>query len=344
MNIKNKIYITGANGWLGRNLLEYLAKVDPEIHCIVLLEPGDDKSFLMGDTIIKDLHITIEWGNITDEHSCSRFLSNSEGSTVIHLAGVIHPNKYRDFQSVNFLGTKNISDLCLKNNVKKLIYLSSNSPYGTNKKGKLFDQHSSYKPYLGYGKSKMEAEKYVTQLRKEGLKSNILKAPWFYGPHQPLRQTTFFNMIKKGLFPLIGNGKNLRSMTYTKNLAHAIYLCYINKKVDNLDFWIADEKAYSFRYILETIREIMIQEYKINVPKNKLRLPHFFGEIAYFFDLLIQKIGLYNQEIHVMGEVNKTIACDIEYTKKKLGYYPMYNIKSGMKESLDWLVKNGFKL
>tara|TARA_B100001123_G_C15179483_1_gene974777 strand:- start:108 stop:1136 length:1029 start_codon:yes stop_codon:yes gene_type:complete len=342
MNIKNSIYITGANGWLGRNLLEYIAKIDSNMNCHLLLEPKDDKSFIISK--LKDLNITIYFGDISEKKDCKKFLYQSEGSTVIHLAGVIHPSKYGDFNKVNFLGTKNIADLCLKNNVEKLIYLSSNSPYGINKKGELFDEYSPYKPYLGYGKSKMEAEKYIAQLRKDGLKSNILKAPWFYGPHQPLRQTTFFNMIQKGLFPLIGNGTNLRSMTYTKNLAHAIYLCSTNKEVDNLDFWIADEKPYSFRYILETIREIMIEEYKINVPKNKLRLPHFFGEIAYFVDLLIQKIGLYNQEIHVLGEVNKNIACDIGYTKKKLGYNPKYNLKSGMKESLDWLIKNGFKL
>ena len=51
--------------------------------------------------------------------------------------------------------------------------------------------------------------------------------------------------------------------------------------------------------------------------------------MAEFFDALIQRVGLYQQKIHVLSEMNKTIACDISKAQKELGYDPQIALKEG---------------
>ena len=56
-------------------------------------------------------------------------------------------------------------------------------------------------PYLGYGRSKKDAEIAVLNAVGKGLNAVMVRPPWFYGPHQPARQTTFFTMVKNGEVP-----------------------------------------------------------------------------------------------------------------------------------------------
>ena len=55
-----------------------------------------------------------------------------------------------------------------------------------------------------------------------GLDAVIVRPPWFYGPYQPARQTTFFRMVRTGRFPVIGDGGQRRSMVYVDNLVDGV--------------------------------------------------------------------------------------------------------------------------
>jgi nucleoside-diphosphate-sugar epimerase len=86
----------------------------------------------------------------------------------------------------------------------------------------------------------------------------------------------------------------------------------------------------------------MREEFNLKVTPRKLRLPYFAGEVATWIDAAIQKSGWYHQKIHVLSEMNKTIACTIEKAKKILGYQPGIELKEGMRKSIDWCLKMGY--
>ena len=92
--------------------------------------------------------------------------------------------------------------------------VSSNSAIGCNPHpDHVFDENSPYDPYMGYGRSKAEMERIVQEVQAGGdIECVIIRAPWFYGPHQPPRQTQFFKMIREGGFPILGDGSQKRSM------------------------------------------------------------------------------------------------------------------------------------
>lgn len=344
-----KTLVTGANGWLGTGLVKSLVNgiegveslKDPrnrEIKCLIL--PGSDSSKL--EKISKDIEI-IE-GDIRNKDSLKEFFSGSEDGTLFHCAGIIHPSKgIKEFYEVNFKGTENLLQLAEESKIKRAIVVSSNSPFGTNKTTKeLFNESSPYNPYMGYGKSKMEMEKVIKSFQEKGnLETVIIRAPWFYGPNQPPRQSLFFQMVKNGKAPIVGSGNNLRSMTYIENLCQGLMLAEITESANGQAYWIADEKPYTTNEIVDTIEKVLEKDFNMSVAHKRMKLPGIASEVAFVIDGTLQSCGLYHQKIHVLSEMNKNIACTIQKAKSELSYKPLFSLEEGMKKSIDWCLKNG---
>lgn len=344
----NLILVTGANGWLGKNLIDAIVNSNPdcgitlvnnkiEIRCLV--KPGEDTSFLNNFS----QYIQIYNGDITDYKSMSKFFEDSEGATLFHTAGVIHPKNINDFFEINVKGVKNLLDLSVEERVNKFIAVSSNSPFGVNKSNdEYFDEKSTFNPYMNYGKSKMMMEELVNFYFSKGkIKTVIIRPPWFYGPMQPDRQTLFFRMIKEGKVPIVGNGENLRSMAYTMNICQGLLLAASRDNALGNSYWIADETPYSMNEIISTIFNLLEQDFQYSCKKNYIKIPNFISDFAFFADLLIQKTNFYHQKIHVLSEMNKNIICSIAAAKKELGYKPKISLKEGMHNSIKNLLAQG---
>ena len=209
-----KFFITGAGGWLGKSLVKNI--LDGKYGC-GLVSPKDITAFCFPGEDIKflnDLGIKICQGDIRDIEAIKLFLKEAQGGTVIHLCGIIHPKlKTSDFFDINYLGTKHVLQIAKQNAVKKIVLMSSNSPIGCNKSNndeEAFDEKSAFNPYMKYGQSKFLLEKAAADfiLNHQNPKVTVVRAPWFYGPNQPARQTLFFQLIKEGKFPIIGDGNN----------------------------------------------------------------------------------------------------------------------------------------
>src|SRR5262249_61586702 len=114
------------------------------------------------------------------------------------------------------------------------------------------------RPSPTYGLSKLQSEWLVNDAHRAGrIESVILRPCWFYGPNQPLRQTTFFKMIKGGHPPIVGRGDNLRSMSYVDNTVQGLLLARDVQKAAGGTYWITDARPYSFIEILETVGKLL---------------------------------------------------------------------------------------
>jgi nucleoside-diphosphate-sugar epimerase len=348
----NLFLVTGASGWLGKRLARLMASdgIDhPDlrglcrgaaIRCLVLPgQPADElRSFGEGIEVME--------GDLRSIADCEAFCTGAEGATMIHSAGVIHPSRTREFYQVNVEGVKNLLSAAAAANVSRAVIVSSNSPIGCNSHpDQQFDEHSPYHPYMNYGRSKMMMEKVVHAVQRKGdLETAIVRPPWFYGPDQPPRQTLFFSMIRKGGAPIVGGGKNLRSMGYVDNLAQGILLAAIRPCAAGETYWIADERPYSMNEIVDTIERLLECEFKLPVAHKRMRLPGFASEVAQLSDFLLQSLGLYHQKIHVLSEMNKTIACSIAKARSDLGYDPRIALEEGMRRSIQWCVDRKIRL
>ena len=332
------IYITGANGWLGLNLVNSIISgktakwglEKDEIQALILT--GTSKEKLL--SISRDINI-IE-GDLTNKNDLTQFLSSSDKSFVFHTAGVIHPKRISEFFCVNRDGTKNLLEVASEASVSRVVVVSSNSPCGCNPDDEhLFDETSPYNPYMNYGKSKMEMEQLANDLYKDGLVDlTIIRAPWFYGPFQPARQKLFFEMIRTGKAPIVGGGENRRSMAYTENIVQGMVLAATKEIASGKTYWIADERPYTMNEIVNTIESLLVNEFGQECSYGRMKLPGFISTFSEKMDTAFQWLGLYHQKIHVLSEMNKHIACKIDLAKKELGYLSEYSLKNGMRESL----------
>jgi nucleoside-diphosphate-sugar epimerase len=317
--------VTGAPGWLGTQLTLTLARDGRAVRCLVL--KGQDTSALPDA-------VEIVSGDLRDPQACDTLCRSAKGATVFHCAGVIHPGwRTRDFWDVNVEGTRNLVHAAQRAGVRRLVAVSSNSPMGTNAPGEVFTEDSPYRPYMGYGKSKVQMERVVMGAELEWV---IIRPPWFYGVGQPPRQSLFFEMIRDGKGPLVGPGDNLRSMAYIDNIVQGLSLCETTPRAEGQTYWIADERPYRMREILDTVEALMRDEFGITCRGGRLRLPAVVGPFATACDALLQRVGLYQQKVHVLGELDKNIACSIDKARSELGYNPAIALEEGMRRSIAW--------
>ena len=200
--------VTGASGWLGTGLMGALS--DPESPWC---RGGEIRPFVrtrVEADALASLHGNVRpvVGDLRSDHDVGLLFAELHGDVdVIHTAGVIHPGSVDEFAEVNVGGTRRVLDAALTSGARRFVHISSNSPFGTNARPDDHFRHDEpYAPYYGYGRSKMEAELAVLDAVDRGLDAVIVRPPWFYGPHQPARQTTFFTMVKNGKFPILGDG------------------------------------------------------------------------------------------------------------------------------------------
>jgi nucleoside-diphosphate-sugar epimerase len=333
--------VTGAAGWLGQNLVRALAPSRERVRCLVRTD--DDASLLsvIGPSIEPIV------GDVRDPAAIDMLFDGVGPSTVFHAAGVIHPERsVRSLFDVNVGGTQLTLDRARRAGAVRFVHVSSNSPFGANDvPAGRFTEDSPYNPYMAYGQSKLEAEQLVMRSYEHGdLQTVIVRPPWFYGPFQPARQTQFLAAIRRGRFPLVGDGTQQRSMVFVGNLVLGLLLAETADKAPGNAYWIADARPYELREIFETIRAALAAEGLEVTERNPIRIPALVGSMAEAADKFVQGRGRYVQAVHVLGELKDTIACDISRARAELGYEPPTALLDGMRESIRWCLANGEQL
>lgn len=337
--------ITGAGGWLGTGLVAALEAGQWARPGRLRLFVHDSDATKFPEALIGSERLDVVVGDVTVAADVERLFDGVSGTVdVIHTAGVIHPTAMSQFDAVNHRGTENIACAALRHGVRRMVHVSSNSPFGTNpSRSDTFRNDEPYQPYLGYGTSKMDGELSILDAAERGLDVVMVRPPWFYGPHQPARQTTFFTLVRTGRFPVLGNGGQRRSMVFIDNLVQGIVRAELTPTEPGLGWWIADARPYTVREIVETVGRAMRDE-GFEVKPNRLRLPDVAGTVAERIDRTLQRSGRYNQQLHVLGEMNKTIAVDISAARRDLGYEPEVELYDGMRRSIRWCLDQGIEL
>lgn len=178
----NKIYIiTGANGFLGNNIIRKLEQEkSSEIRAFVL----------KGESIksLENLKCKIYYGDVTKKESLASVFENTEGKEVfvIHCAGIVYiKSKYNPLvYNVNVNGTKNIVDKVLNINAK-LVYISS--VHAIPECDGVITETVDFDPNKVeglYAKTKAEAAKYVMDaVKTKNLNACIIHPSGIIGPN-----------------------------------------------------------------------------------------------------------------------------------------------------------------
>ncbi|HUF32494.1 MAG TPA: NAD(P)-dependent oxidoreductase [Acidimicrobiales bacterium] len=335
-----EVVVTGASGWLGTNLVRALATDRARVRCLVHRPEEVALLEVVGPTV------EVVAGDLRDPDAVDRLFEGMGGATVFHCGSVIHPRSLvRELFDVNVGGTQLVLDRARRAGTGRFVHVSSNSPFGANDRPTdRFTEDSPFNPYLAYGQSKLEAEQLVQRSHDRGdVTTVILRPPWFYGPHQPARQSRFFAAVRRGRFPIIGDGTQQRSMVYVGNLVDGMQRAEVAAGAPGQAYWIADAEPYELNTIIDTVRTALMAE-GLAVSGRGVRVPRMVGEVAATIDRLLQERGRYVQAVHVLGELKDTIACDISRARAELCYEPSVALLEGMRTSIRWCIEHGHAL
>jgi nucleoside-diphosphate-sugar epimerase len=192
------ILVTGATGFIGSNLLFKLAK--DNIHNIVATYryksnkdkiaalfnskfPDGNKKFkriIWRKAELRDLPSLIQaFEGIKKVYHCAAFISFAFSDR-------------QKLHEINQKGTSYIVDLCLKNNIEKLVYVSSIASLGSEENENIIDENSSWDNNIDktpYAYSKYGAEMEVWRGSQEGLSVAIVNPGIVLGPGSPMEKT-----------------------------------------------------------------------------------------------------------------------------------------------------------
>ena len=154
-NNKN-ILIIGGTGTIGYFLIKRILKENP--NTIRIYSRDEHKQFLLKEELIDFNNIRFLIGDVRDKERLNRAMKNID--IVFNLAALKHvPScEYNPFEAVktNILGTQNVIECAMENNVKQMIYTSSDkavSPTNTMGATKLLAERLISSAYYARGHS-----------------------------------------------------------------------------------------------------------------------------------------------------------------------------------------------
>ena len=232
-NLK-KIFITGGAGFIGSHISEAFFDNFKKSKIIILdkLTYAGNKAFLK--SIIKSKRVKFIKNDILNTKKYSKYLKNCD--LAINVAAESHvDNSFLsplNFTETNTLGAHAFFLECIKNNVKKVLHISSDEIYGEKVRGTCYEDQL-VNPTNPYSASKAAAEVLINSYKYTYKKEIIIvRANNIYGIRQypeKLISTSIVNLINDKPIPIHGNGRNVRYYLSALDFAKAL-IVIINKK------------------------------------------------------------------------------------------------------------------
>ena len=236
-----KILITGVHGFVGCNLVNYLAGKN-ELYGLDIIAPqkeGVIKTYSWSD---------LEAGNII------------EVDAIIHLAGKAHDTKNQAAADVYFKVntdlTKKVFDYFLTHkSIKKFVFFSTAKAAADKVEGVLTEEVVP-SPVGPYGESKIAAERYLLS-KMEDARSKckdvyIFRPCMIHGPGNKGNLNLLYGVVKKGIPWPLGAFENRRTFTSIENICFAVN-GVLTKDVESGIYNMGDDEALSTNELIEEI-------------------------------------------------------------------------------------------
>ncbi len=318
---KKTVLITGGAGFIGSNFLKYMFDKYPDYRFIVL-----DKLTYAGS--LDNIPLAIQesdrfqfiHGSVADEKLVDRLLGLSQFA--IHFAAESHVTRSllddAVFFDTNVMGTRTLMAGLVKhmNTVERFVHISSSEVYGTAEYEPM-DENHLLKPRSPYAATKAAADRIVYAYSCSFDIPSVIFRPFNnYGPFQHLEKMIphfIVSAIEKKPLTIHGDGHQGRDWMYTTDLSIAIDLALHHpdfSKLKNQEINLGSGTSTSVIEIAQMILDAF------DLPQTYLE---FVKDRS--------------------GQVENQIAC-LDKAWELLGWAPTIGIEQGLRETVEWYVRN----
>ena len=229
----DKILVTGASGFIGKNLIKYLQY----------------KSF---NLLPFSRNFGMDYKNLD-----AKYIDEKSVEIIIHLAGKAHDLKNtsieQEYFTVNTGLTIDIFDAFLKSKAKTFIYFSSVKAVKDHYSDVLFED-TTPSPFTAYGISKFNAEKYLLSKINSTEKRIIIFRPcMIHGPGNKGNLNQLYNLVSKNIPWPLGSFNNYRSFCSIDNLCFIINEIICRQEISSGIYNMSDDDPISTKRLIELI-------------------------------------------------------------------------------------------
>jgi nucleoside-diphosphate-sugar epimerase len=236
-----KIFLTGASGFVGSHLIQYLEKQGHEI--IAPLRRTDHT--------YEHVNVCSQPVDLLDLGALKKVLLGVDA--VIHCAAMVGTWGFeKDFQDTNIRITNNLIEAAKSAGVKKFIHMSCASVVMDTPQS-LLDINESmplcHRSEFPYSKSKAQAEKIVLQAGSAAFKTIALRPAFLWGKGD-IVDRQIGRAARLGKFGWFNQGNYLYATCYIENLQEAVCKALQTERF-NEAYFITDGQASSYRSFME---------------------------------------------------------------------------------------------
>lgn len=290
------ILVTGGAGYIGSHVVYSLLESDIEKN-IIVIDNLSNSNVINLQNIEKFLNKKIIFINcdLKDKLKLNEVFKNYDFDFIFHFAGLKSvPESFMNTDSYyknNVIGTNNLLEAMLNNNVSKLIFSSSASVYGLDCKNPILEEHKTH-PGSPYAQNKLDVENNIAKLCKsENLDCISLRYfnPIGFNYSVPISEfsnlkstnivSNILNVItgRSNLFKINGDdyptidGTCIRDYIHIEDLvsAHLLSIPYLkNNKGFNI-FNIGTGIGYSVKQLLDTFEKIIGNKIPTKIVKRR---------------------------------------------------------------------------
>jgi UDP-glucose 4-epimerase len=305
------VFVTGANGSLGRELVK------------ALIDQGDEvRGLIRTKGMITQLPAgTIPFvGNLVGTHVLDEACDGA--SVVFHFAAIAREARAQpgELMRSNVDGTRNLLESCKKAKVKRIVFTSTINVYGR-KRTDVLKETSALAPTDKYGYSKMISEQ---DIAASGVPYTIFRIATVYGPRTKTQFFKIFRAVKEGNIMLIGDGQNHLSLIHSDDLTRAVLLAENDPASKNKIYNVSDGVSHTQESLVTLAAKL------IGAQKPTRHVNEFIVK------MLARQRNLESDELKFLTS-NRVV--DISRIRNDLGFEPKITIEEGAKELADRFIR-----
>jgi nucleoside-diphosphate-sugar epimerase len=302
--------ITGANGFIGRHVVERFAADGWSVREIVR---ADIASGRVGELV-------------------------SGADVVVHVAGATRAPSPAQLYDSNVELTRRMVRLSTESGVSRIIMISSQAAAGPSASpDERLTEDAPAAPIEAYGRSKLDAER-VVQNAGGRLEHIIIRPASVYGPGD----RDFLEMFRLARLRLAihpGNRQQLISIVHVHDLIDGIASAAVSAGA-NRTYFIANDGPVCwrdlFRLAAECAGRTIVAD--VNLPRPVVAAGAAVGDVL---ASLRGRAGLLTSEKATLAKPQYWV-CSNERAKRELGFTPRIPLEAGLRETYDWYVSQGW--
>jgi nucleoside-diphosphate-sugar epimerase len=314
------VLVTGANGFIGKNLIELLCSRNWKVVAALRREPG----------ALTRLSVQFEQLALSKEPERWQSALRSV-DCVVHLAGRAHQlgragEDADAFNEVNVLGASFVARQAAAAGVKRFIMLSSIKVNGEGGPSLVYRAEDVPKPADEYGRSKLAAEIAIREIcTRGGVEYVVLRPPLVYGPGVGANFRRLMRLVDLGIPLPFGSIDNRRSLIGIRNLMDFIEISMVHSGAAGKTWLISDGEDLSTPELASRLAKLMF------------RRPSFFPFPAGLLRFAASCLGRRDEIERLTG----SLQLDINPAAAYLNWRPPVSVDDGLAETVATYKRGG---